>query len=142
MLIVFAGNRKCRELAMVWSHIQQQCGTLLPCLEALLTYLLSVVRDFGFTLDEVNWLGNIIACVYLPTAFLTPIITKRYGLKRSVWSVSHRCGTSSHLDSYSVTLLLSYFYYRRGSVTLELHGHCPRVAPIPSSLLVRWEKQP
>ncbi|KAI0265746.1 major facilitator superfamily domain-containing protein, partial [Russula aff. rugulosa BPL654] len=41
-----------------------------------------VVRDFGFTLDEVNWLGNIISCVYLPTAVLTPIITKRYGLKR------------------------------------------------------------
>ncbi|KAH9985811.1 MFS general substrate transporter [Russula compacta] len=42
----------------------------------------NVVRDFGFTLDEVNWLGNIIACVYLPTACLTPIITKRYGLRR------------------------------------------------------------
>jgi hypothetical protein len=47
-------------------------------------YLPPVVRDFGFTLTEVNWLGNIIACVYLPTAFLTPIITKRYGLKRCV----------------------------------------------------------
>jgi len=34
-------------------------------------------------LNEVNWLGNIISCVYLPTALLTPIITKRYGLKRS-----------------------------------------------------------
>ncbi|KAI0295839.1 MFS general substrate transporter [Multifurca ochricompacta] len=43
----------------------------------------NVSRDFGFTLDEVNWLGNVIACVYLPTAFLTPMITKRYGLKRS-----------------------------------------------------------
>lgn len=42
----------------------------------------NIVRDFGFTLDEVNWLGNIISCVYLPTAVLTPIITKRYGLKR------------------------------------------------------------
>lgn len=46
-----------------------------------------VVRDFGFTLDEVNWLGNIISCVYLPTALLTPIITKRYGLKRCVCPV-------------------------------------------------------
>jgi len=41
-----------------------------------------VVRDFGFTLNEVNWMGNIIACVYLPMAFLTPIVIKRYGLKR------------------------------------------------------------
>lgn len=53
-----------------------------------MTDLYLVVRDFGFTLDEVNWLGNIISCVYLPTALLTPIITKRYGLKRSVCSVS------------------------------------------------------
>jgi hypothetical protein len=52
------------------------------------TDLSLVVRDFGFTLDEVNWLGNIISCVYLPTAVLTPIVTKRYGLKRCVCSVS------------------------------------------------------
>ncbi|KAH8994743.1 MFS general substrate transporter [Lactarius hatsudake] len=43
----------------------------------------NVVRDFGFTLDEINWLGNIIACVYLPTALLTPILTKRYGIRRT-----------------------------------------------------------
>jgi FLVCR family MFS transporter 7 len=45
----------------------------------------------------VNWLGNIISCVYLPTAVLTPIITKRYGLKRCVCSVSF----------YAVYLLIS-----------------------------------
>lgn len=54
----------------------------------VMTDLSLVVRDFGFTLDEVNWLGNIVACVYLPTAVLTPIVTKRYGLKRCVCSVS------------------------------------------------------
>ncbi|KAI9455439.1 MFS general substrate transporter [Lactarius psammicola] len=43
----------------------------------------NVVRDFGFTLDEVNWLGNIIGCVYLPTAVLTPVLTKRYGIRRT-----------------------------------------------------------
>jgi MFS transporter, FLVCR family, MFS-domain-containing protein 7 len=53
-----------------------------------MTDLSLVVRDFGFTLDEVNWLGNIISCVYLPTALLTPIVTKRYGLKRCVCSVT------------------------------------------------------
>lgn len=42
----------------------------------------SVVDQFGFTLDEVSWLGNIIACVYLPTSFLVPIITRRYGIRR------------------------------------------------------------
>jgi hypothetical protein len=45
----------------------------------------------------VNWLGNIVSCVYLPTAFLIPIITKRYGLKRCVCAVSRPRGTSSHL---------------------------------------------
>jgi MFS transporter, FLVCR family, MFS-domain-containing protein 7 len=53
-----------------------------------MTDLSLVVRDFGFTLDEVNWLGNIISCVYLPIAVLTPIITKRYGLKKCVCFVS------------------------------------------------------
>lgn len=43
----------------------------------------NVVRDFGFTLDEVNWLGNIIACIYLPSAILTPILTKRYGIRHT-----------------------------------------------------------
>ncbi len=134
---------------MVWPYIQQRCGTLLPspwlrpCLLTLLTYLpsLAVVRDFGFTLNEVNWLGNIVSCVYVLAAFLTPIITKRYGLKRCVWTVSHlmQCIFSSRLRS--VTLLLCYFYPQRGSVTLELHGRYPRMAPMLSSLPLRWGKQ-
>jgi len=41
-----------------------------------------VARDFGFTLTEVNWLSNVIACVSLPTVFLTPILANRYGVKR------------------------------------------------------------
>jgi len=41
-----------------------------------------VARDFGFTLDQVNWLGNVIACVSLPTVFLTPLLANRYGVKR------------------------------------------------------------
>ena len=63
-------------------------GMTFPYSPLVLTDLSLVVRDFGFTLDEVNWLGNIISCVYLPTAILTPIITKRYGLKRCVCSAS------------------------------------------------------
>src|SRR5712672_1172155 len=84
----------------------------------------SVVRDFGFTLQEVNWLGNVINCVFLPTAFLTPIITKRYGVRRSVCHMPRERGASSHhlascfLDS--VTLPPYYSCYRHGSVTPEL----------------------
>ncbi|TFK44255.1 major facilitator superfamily domain-containing protein [Crucibulum laeve] len=38
--------------------------------------------EFGITLDQVNWLGNIVALVYLPTALLIPIIVSRYGFRR------------------------------------------------------------
>ena len=83
---------------MVWPYIQQGHAAVVQC-SSDITDLSSVVRDFGFTLNEVNWLGNIIACVYLPTAFLTPVVIKRYGLKRCVCTVSpsRACGDSSHL---------------------------------------------
>lgn len=35
------------------------------------------------TLDRVNWLGNITACVYIPAAILTPWWVSRYGLRRT-----------------------------------------------------------
>ncbi|KAI0320777.1 MFS general substrate transporter [Amylostereum chailletii] len=41
----------------------------------------NVVDEFGFTLDQVNWLGNIIACAYLITSFLTPVVVKRHGIR-------------------------------------------------------------
>lgn len=110
--IVCAGSRECRQLAVVWPYSQQWCGTVwFPALSDI-TDVSSVVRDFGFTLDEVNWLGNIIACVYLPTACLTPIITKRYGIRRCVCPVSRLCRISSltppsQCDIAAVLLLLS-----------------------------------
>ena len=39
---------------------------------------------FGITLDEVNWLGNIIALTYLVAAPLVPIVCSKYGLRVSV----------------------------------------------------------
>nr|GAT57653.1 MFS general substrate transporter [Mycena chlorophos] len=42
----------------------------------------NMVSDFGITLDEVNWLGNIVACIYLPCALLIPEIIRRYGFRR------------------------------------------------------------
>lgn len=41
-----------------------------------------MATDFDITLDQVNWLGNIVALVYLPTAFLIPQIVTKYGLRR------------------------------------------------------------
>ena len=44
----------------------------------------SVVAEFGFTLDQVNWLGNVVSCIYLPTALVIPTICSRYGIRRCV----------------------------------------------------------
>ncbi|KAK0455056.1 major facilitator superfamily domain-containing protein [Armillaria borealis] len=38
--------------------------------------------EFGFSLNRVNWLGNIMACIYLPVAILIPPFISRYGLRR------------------------------------------------------------
>ncbi|KAF9050074.1 major facilitator superfamily domain-containing protein [Panaeolus papilionaceus] len=42
----------------------------------------SMTEEFGITLDQVNWLGNIVACIYLPTAIATPIIISKFGIRR------------------------------------------------------------
>ncbi|KAH9856353.1 major facilitator superfamily domain-containing protein [Lenzites betulinus] len=40
-----------------------------------------VVRDFGYTLDEVNWLGNVVNLVYLPASFLVPYLYGKLGTR-------------------------------------------------------------
>ncbi|KNZ75045.1 Major facilitator superfamily domain-containing protein 7, partial [Termitomyces sp. J132] len=42
----------------------------------------NMVNEFGFTLDQVNWLGNIMAIVYIPAALGVPILVSRYGIRR------------------------------------------------------------
>jgi len=44
----------------------------------------TVASDFNITLDQVNWLGNIVALVYLPTALIIPQIVAKYGLRHCV----------------------------------------------------------
>lgn len=43
-----------------------------------------MASDFNITLDQVNWLGNIVALVYLPTALIIPQIVAKYGLRHCV----------------------------------------------------------
>ena len=43
-----------------------------------------MTRDFGFSLDKVNWLGNVINVTYLPTSVIVPIICTRYGIRMTV----------------------------------------------------------
>ncbi|KAF9447949.1 MFS general substrate transporter [Macrolepiota fuliginosa MF-IS2] len=42
----------------------------------------NMAADFNITLDQVNWLGNSVSLIYLPTAFAIPYIVARYGLRR------------------------------------------------------------
>ncbi|KAJ8077170.1 hypothetical protein PM082_001598 [Marasmius tenuissimus] len=42
----------------------------------------SMVTDWGITLSQNSWLGNIAACVYLPVALAMPTLFARYGIRR------------------------------------------------------------
>ncbi|KAG1742808.1 major facilitator superfamily domain-containing protein [Suillus lakei] len=41
-----------------------------------------VSQDFNISIDQVNWLGNIISCVYLPVSLLVPVLCTRFGIRR------------------------------------------------------------
>ncbi|KII87214.1 hypothetical protein PLICRDRAFT_247970 [Plicaturopsis crispa FD-325 SS-3] len=41
-----------------------------------------IVAEFGFTLDQVNWLGNVFHVVYLPLALVVPYLRNRFGIRR------------------------------------------------------------
>ncbi|EGO00078.1 hypothetical protein SERLA73DRAFT_180488 [Serpula lacrymans var. lacrymans S7.3] len=38
--------------------------------------------QFGISLDQVNWLGNIVSCIYLPVSLSIPVFCSRYGIRR------------------------------------------------------------
>ncbi|KAI0351646.1 MFS general substrate transporter [Trametes cingulata] len=40
-----------------------------------------MVTDFGFTLDQVNWLGNVVNLVYLPASIVMPYLYGRLGTR-------------------------------------------------------------
>ncbi|KAI0370892.1 MFS general substrate transporter [Pilatotrama ljubarskyi] len=40
-----------------------------------------MVTDFGFTLDQVNWLGNVVNLVYLPASIAMPYLYGRLGTR-------------------------------------------------------------
>lgn len=39
-------------------------------------------KAFHISVDQVNWLGNIIACVFLPVSLLVPVLCARFGIRR------------------------------------------------------------
>ncbi|KAJ7449414.1 hypothetical protein B0H11DRAFT_1928573 [Mycena galericulata] len=42
----------------------------------------NMVTDLGITLDEVNWLGILMAVIYLPVSLSIPEIIRRWGIRR------------------------------------------------------------
>jgi len=44
----------------------------------------TAAQEFNISLDRVNWLGNITACIFIPAAALTPWLVSRYGVRRTV----------------------------------------------------------
>ncbi|KAF8844366.1 MFS general substrate transporter [Paxillus ammoniavirescens] len=39
-------------------------------------------KDFSISLDQVNWLGNIVSCIYIPVSLLVPVFCSRFGIRR------------------------------------------------------------
>lgn len=44
-----------------------------------------MAQDFGLTLNQVNWLGNIVALIYLPVALVLPEFIQRIGFRNSCY---------------------------------------------------------
>lgn len=60
------------------------------------------MSEFGFTLDQINWFGNIVNVVYLPGAFVVPYLYGRLGVQKAV-SHPHVC---AGFDPSSIFLVL------------------------------------
>ncbi|KAG1775430.1 MFS general substrate transporter [Suillus placidus] len=61
-------------------------------------------QAFNISIDQVNWLGNIISCVYLPVSLLVPVLCARFGIRRCA-------------EFGVVTLLISAWVRYAGTVT-------------------------
>lgn len=42
----------------------------------------NVADDFHISVTQVNWLGNIMSCIYVPASIFIPVICSRYGIRR------------------------------------------------------------
>ncbi|KAF9241533.1 major facilitator superfamily domain-containing protein [Melanogaster broomeanus] len=75
----------------------------------------SAAEDFAISIDQVNWLGNIVSCIYIPVSLLVPVFCSRFGIRRcvevgavtmliSAWV--RYAGTATSLSSQSAYALL------------------------------------
>ncbi|KAG2078964.1 MFS general substrate transporter [Suillus decipiens] len=61
-------------------------------------------QDFDISIDQVNWLGNIVACTFLPVSLLVPVFCTRFGIRRCA-------------EVGVVTLLISGWIRYAGTIT-------------------------
>ncbi|KAG2145999.1 major facilitator superfamily domain-containing protein [Suillus bovinus] len=61
-------------------------------------------QEFDISISQVNWLGNIISCVFLPVSLLVPVFCTRFGIRRCV--PSRPCPLSS---AYALLILGQFF---------------------------------
>ena len=98
--------------------------------------IIAAAADFGISLDQVNWLGNIVALVYLPTAILIPSIISRYGIRVcvsinllvKVWAYARNIAYNMPHSAKLEVLLLSFPHgydmpALRSPFHLDLHMH-------------------
>jgi MFS family permease len=74
-------------------------------------------EEFGITVDQVNWLGNVMSFVFIPVSLLIPVFSSRFGITRcaqigtllnlaSGWV--RYAGTSTSLSAQSGYVLLMF----------------------------------
>ncbi|KAF9227412.1 MFS general substrate transporter [Gyrodon lividus] len=77
----------------------------------------NAAENFAISLDQVNWLGNIVSCIYIPVSLTVPVFCSRFGIRRcaevgvvmmliSAWV--RYAGTITSLSSQSAYALLMF----------------------------------
>jgi len=77
-----------------------------------------MAKEFGITLDEVNWLGNVAGLVFLPTALFVPHLISKHGIRRCCYIGSIALILSAWIRFSGTARSLS----RNGAYTLLLIG--------------------
>ncbi|KAG6372329.1 major facilitator superfamily domain-containing protein [Boletus reticuloceps] len=77
----------------------------------------SAAAEFGISVNQVNWLGNVMACLFIPVSLLVPVFCSRFGITRcaQIGSVLtlisgwiRYAGTATSLSSQSAYALLIF----------------------------------
>lgn len=63
-------------------------SNILFCVSNSSPSFITAATEFGITVDQVNWLSNVICCVFIPVSLSVPIFCSRYGITRCVCAPS------------------------------------------------------